>query len=111
MRVSDVPKHPKCPGCGGVMIALLKDYERDDIKEYNKGSKDPQRVKTDKRLQKNASLVSAYGSTAALVLAGRGIGPEVAGRILAKMHPDEDDLLRDIMASEINYARTKQFWD
>ena len=55
--------------------------------------------------------MSAYGSTAALVLAGRGIGPEVAGRILAKMHPDEDDLLRDIMASEINYARTKQFWD
>ena len=30
---------------------------------------------------------------------------------LAKMHADEDSLLRDIMASEINYARTKQFWD
>ena len=92
-------------------MALLKEYERDDIKGYNSGSKDPERRKTDEKLRKNASLVNAHGYNAALVLAGRGIGPEVAGRILAKMHIDEDELLRDIMASEVNYARTKQFWD
>ena len=111
LRVSETPRHPVCSKCGGTMIALLKDYERDEINDYNKGSKDAARLKMDAKLRKNASLVNSYGSTAALVLAGRGIGPEVAGRILAKMHPDEDDLLRDIMASEVNYARTKQFWD
>ncbi len=111
IRVADVPRRVKCPNCGGTMMALLKEYERDDIKGYNSGSKDPERRKTDEKLRKNASLVNAHGYNAALVLAGRGIGPEVAGRILAKMHIDEDELLRDIMASEVNYARTKQFWD
>ena len=111
LRVSDAPRRLQCQKCGGTMIALLKDYERDEIAGYNSGSKDTVRQKMDAKLRKNASIVNAYGSKAALVLAGRGIGPEVAGRILAKMHPDEDDLLRDIMASEINYARTKQFWD
>ena len=105
IRVSDVPKNLVCDRCGGRMIALLKEYERDDIAQYGKDRK------TDARLRKNASLVNAYGSTAALVLAGRGVGPEVAGRILAKMHVTEDDLLRDIMSSEVTYARTKQFWD
>lgn len=105
IRVSDVPRNLVCDRCGGRMLALLKEYERDDIAQYGKDRK------IDARLRKNASLVNAYGSTAALVLAGRGVGPEVAGRILAKMHVTEDDLLRDIMSSEVTYARTKQFWD
>ena len=111
VRVGEAPRRFKCGKCGGLMIALLKDYDRDDIKEFNSGSKNAERVKADARLRKNASIVNAYGNIAALVLAGRGVGPDVAGRILGKMHVDEDDLLRDIMASEVTYARTKQFWD
>ena len=105
IRVGDVPKHISCEKCGGRMVALLKEYERDEFKKYGSDKK------TDAKLKKNASLVNAYGNTAALVLSGRGVGPEVAGRILSKMHVTEDDLLRDIMASEVTYARTKQFWD
>ena len=93
------------------MGSFMKDYERDSIKDYGNGRKDPVQKNLEKRILKNANLVNSYGGGAALVLAGRGIGPEVAARILAKMHADEDSLLRDIMASEINYARTKQFWD
>jgi ATP-dependent helicase Lhr and Lhr-like helicase len=93
------------------MIALLKDYERDSIKEYGNGSKTPEHKNLEKRILKNANLINSYGGRAALVLAGRGIGPDAAARILSKMHSDEDSLLRDIMASEVNYARTKQFWD
>ena len=111
VRVGTAPRKFTCPQCGGFMIALLKDYERDSIKEYGNGKKDPIHKNMEKRILKNANLVNSYGAGAALVLAGRGIGPEVAARILAKMHADEDSLLRDIMASEINYARTKQFWD
>ena len=111
IRVGNAPRKFTCPSCGGFMIALLKDYERDSIKDYGTGKKDPVLKNMDKRILKNANLVNSYGGGAALVLAGRGIGPEVAARILSKMHTDEDSLLRDIMASEINYARTKQFWD
>ncbi len=93
------------------MIALLKDYERDEIADFAKPDRDAKGKNTDKRIVKNANLVNSYGGKAAIVLAGRGIGPEVAARILMKMHVDEDDLLRDIMAAEVRYARTKRFWD
>ena len=110
MKVGEVRGHLICPRCKGTMIALLKDYERDDIRGYGKGDSSERR-KTDARLRKNAQLVKSYGYTAALVLAGRGVGPDTAGRILSRMHSDEDELLRDIMTSEVTYARTKQFWD
>ncbi|MGI6008656.1 MAG: DEAD/DEAH box helicase [Methanomethylophilus sp.] len=109
--VGQAPKKFVCPKCGGYMIALLKDYERDEIKDFGKPGRDQKAQNTDKRIGKNANLVNSYGGKAAIVLAGRGIGPEVAARILMKMHVDEDDLLRDIMAAEVRYARTKRFWD
>jgi len=46
-----------------------------------------------------------------MVIAGRGIGPESAGRILRKQLRDESDLVKAIIESEITYARTRQFWD
>ncbi len=111
-RVLNLPKKLVCPKCGGFMIALLKDYERDTIQIMNKPNQTQVEKNTQKRIIKNANLVNSYGAKlAGIVLAGRGIGPEVAARILCKTHADEDSLLRDIMASEINYARTRQFWD
>ena len=111
VRVGDAPKKFVCPQCGGYMVALLKGYERDSMKDFGKPGRDQQAVNTDKRIVKNANLVNSYGGLSAIVLAGRGIGPEVAARILMKMHVGEDDLLRDIMAAEVNYAKTKRFWD
>ena len=40
----------------------------------------------------------------------RGVGPETAGRILAKQSEGHDAFLRAIMEAEISYARTRQFW-
>ncbi|MCQ2069514.1 MAG: DEAD/DEAH box helicase [archaeon] len=108
LRVEDAPKKFKCPMCGGFMLALLKEYERDTIKDFRTPKSTPLQ---DKKISKNADLVNSYGNLAALVLAGRGIGPEIAARILGRMHVDEDELLRDIMNAEVNYAKTKQFWD
>lgn len=111
LLVSEAPKRITCPQCGGVMVALLKEYERDLIKDYGKPGRDESGKKGDLRLLKNANLVNAYGGRAAIVLAGRGVGPDVAARVLRKMHVSDDDMLRDIMAAEVNYAKTKRFWD
>jgi ATP-dependent Lhr-like helicase len=48
-----------------------------------------------------------------MALAGRGIGPNTAARILRKQYlvDDEQEFLREILKAEINYARTKRFWD
>ena len=111
VRIADAPKRFVCPQCGGYMIALLKDYERDAMRDFGKPGRDQAGKNADKRIVKNANLVNSYGGLAAIVLAGRGVGPEVAARILMKMHVDEDELLRDVMAAEVTYARTKRFWD
>ena len=51
------------------------------------------------------------GCEAALWLAGRGVGPDSASRILRSMHTDEDEFLRDILSAEVLFARNKRFWD
>lgn len=107
-RVGEIPRKVVCSKCGGTMVALLKDYERDDFKKFDGPGANPA---INRRIKKNANLVNSYGGGVALVLAGRGIGPDTAARIMSKMHTNEDSLIRDIMASEINYAKTKQFWD
>ncbi|MDR0309261.1 MAG: DEAD/DEAH box helicase [Candidatus Methanoplasma sp.] len=111
LRVSDTPKRLKCPRCDGNMVALLKGYERDGIKSIKMKDRGEQDKKDALRVSRNANLVNEYGNRAAIVLAGRGIGPDSASRILRGMHADEDDFLRDIMNAEILYAKTKRFWD
>ncbi|MBO4798325.1 MAG: ATP-dependent helicase, partial [Candidatus Methanomethylophilaceae archaeon] len=74
VRVEDAPKKFRCENCGGVMIALLKEDERDSsalILRKNHSSDD---IKELKRMNKCANLVKENGSRAAYVMAGRGIG-------------------------------------
>ena len=111
VRVSDTPKQLRCSKCNGNMIALLKGYERDSIKSIKMKDRGEQEKKDAMRVSRNANLVNEYGKRAAIVLAGRGIGPDGASRILRSMHVDEDDFLRDIMNAEILYAKNKRFWD
>jgi ATP-dependent Lhr-like helicase len=111
MRVGDSPKRFKCDNCGGNMIAVLKEYERDNIKLFSKKEPDASDRKEMMRISRNANLVNEEGSKAVMILSGRGIGPDSASRILNRMHIDEDDLLRDVLASEVLYAKNKRFWD
>ena len=110
-RVGDAPKRFRCPQCGGVMIAVLKGYERENIRLVKLQELSAQEKKDRLRLSKNANLVNEHGKRAVLALAGRGVGPDAASRILRSMHVDEDEFLRDIMNAEILYAKNKRFWD
>ena len=86
-----------CPKCSGQMIALLHPLEAE------------RGVPTRQR-ERAASLARTHGPRAALVLAGRGVGPATAGRILRRQLPD-DQLVQAVMEAEITYARTRRFWD
>ena len=110
-RVGDAPKRFRCPQCGGVMIAVLKGYERENIRLVKLQELSAQEKKDRLRLSRNANLVNEHGKRAVLALAGRGVGPDAASRILRSMHVDEDELLRDIMNAEILYAKNKRYWD
>ncbi len=110
-RVGDAPKRFVCPHCGGNMIAVLKSYERESIKLVKLEELNAQEKRDKLRLSRNANLVNEHGRRAVVCLAGRGIGPDAASRILRSMYDDEDEFYRDIMNAEILYAKNKRFWD
>lgn len=111
-RVGDAPKSFVCPHCSGRMVAVLKSYERENVKLVKLNELSTQEKKDLQRVSRCANLVNEHGGKrASIVLAGRGIGPDVASRILRSMYVDEDDFLRAIMNAEILYAKNKRFWD
>jgi len=83
---------PSCPKCRGRMVAVFKS-KRQGMPSV-----------------KSASLVASYGKKAIVVMAGYGIGPDTAARILGTQK-EGDELLKEILRAEINYSRTRQFWD
>ena len=111
VRVSDAPKRFICSNCGGNMIALLKEYDREKIKLLKKKGLTDEEKKDVMRISRNANLVNENGQRACMTLAGRGVGPDAASRILRTMYTDEDEFLRDILSAEVLYAKNKRFWD
>jgi ATP-dependent helicase Lhr and Lhr-like helicase len=111
MKPVDAPSRIQCPKCGGVMIAALLPYNKEDIALLKKAKPTADEAKEVKRLYKNASLVREHGGKALLTLAGRGIGPDTASRVLSGFYDNEDEFLRDILTAELTYARNKRFWD
>lgn len=111
LRVGDAPDRLRCLNCDGTMIAVLKEYDRENVRLIKQKRLAPQEKKELQRMSRNANLVREQGKRAVFTLAGRGIGPNSASRILNGIYVDEDDFLRGIMAVEITYAKNKRFWD
>jgi ATP-dependent Lhr-like helicase len=111
LKPQDAPERIVCPRCGGQMIAALLPYNKQDIGLLKKERPTEEETKEIRRMYKNASLVKEHGRRAMVTLAGRGIGPDTAARVLSSFYDDEDEFLRDILSAELTYARTKRFWD
>jgi len=117
--VGRVSEKPKCAKCGAIKIAVLRRYNKKLAKILRKKNLNEEERKEYKRLHKNASLVLSYKKLAILTLVGRGIGPDTAARILRKYNVrdinNSEELqikfLRDILKAELNYAKTRGFWD
>lgn len=110
-KVEALPPKIQCTKCGGVLLAAIQPYAKDEFEVLKKGASSDEQKRVLKRVYKNANLVMAHGKKAVIALVGRGIGPDTASRILARYHLEEEEFLRDILEAEINYARTKRFWD
>jgi len=86
---------PQCPRCRGRMITVAIGQQ---VTRSSSGA------------TKTASLVASYGKDAFLVLAGYGVGPDTAARVLGTQKKG-NDLLHEILNAEITYSKTRQFWD
>ncbi len=93
----------KCPICHSSLVASISKYDEELLNKNND-------EKAKKRLIKNAHLVRERGITAVMVLAARGVGPEMASRILEVSYPNEDDLIRRLLTAETEFAKNRQYW-
>ena len=59
----------------------------------------------------SAELVAHYGERALWALAARGVGPETARRLLARLYRSDDEFVAELVRAERNYAKTRAFWD
>jgi len=109
-RVKDINK-PHCPVCGSAMIAPLSGYHDTSVLDRSPEDLSAQEKKTVREYYKLADLIRVHKQWAALALAARGVGHQKAGRILGHQYREEDELLKALLEAEIQYARTKRFWD
>ncbi|MHB8586341.1 MAG: DEAD/DEAH box helicase [Thermoplasmatota archaeon] len=115
-RVSRAVETRSCPKCKGILLAPVRPWHRESIdawkKSHHGGAKLTQEEKKDlTRLSTAANLYLDHKERALIALVARGVGPDTAGRLLAKQRTDEDPFLRDLLEAEITYARTRAFWD
>jgi ATP-dependent Lhr-like helicase len=114
-----VPMQPVCSRCGAIKIAMVRRYNKKVLPLLSKKHRSVEENREVQRIHKNASLVLSYGKFAVLALVGRGIGPDTAARILGrynkleltKSEEREIKFLRDILQAELQYAKTRGFWD
>ncbi|MBI5061724.1 MAG: DEAD/DEAH box helicase, partial [Candidatus Aenigmarchaeota archaeon] len=114
MNVKEVSNQPECPKCSSVFISASrrKRTELPEIvkKKLKKKQLSDEEMKEFIRARPSADLISVYGKKAVVALAGRGIGPQTAARLLAKLHPTKEKLLKDILEAEKEWVRTRKYW-
>lgn len=112
--VKMIKEDPECPSCDSKFITVIKPYEREKEKIIKKNVKDKPLSEEEKkkleRMESAADLVLTYGKKVITALAGRGVGPDTAIRILAKQRETKEKFLKDILRAERKFARTKRFW-
>jgi len=79
-------------------------------KKGSAGKLDEQEEKMLKKFEETAELLLNFGKRAVFVMAGYGIGPTTAKRLLSKFHKTEEELLKDIIAAERQFISTRIFW-
>ncbi len=106
----------QCPICYSRFIAVVHKnktgiktlLKKSTNKKVQLTSAEQKELRTAK---KSADIILSFGKRAAFILAGRGIGPTTAIRILREPHKNTEDLLASIYHHEANFARTREYWE
>jgi len=112
--VKEVNDRIKCGKCESKLLAPLKKQwiggGKIVKKALRKTGMDELERKRYENMKTRAELFMYFRSKSVKALAGKGVGPVTAKRILGKYHKDDEDLFRDILEAEKTFAKTKRFW-
>lgn len=111
----EMPEKIVCRKCDAKLIGFIVSKEAQTAKKvlqkyFNKAKLSPEENELLKKFSETAELFINYGNKACFVIAGYGVGPTTAKRILARYHKTEDELIQDIINAERNFISTRQFW-
>ncbi len=108
-KVARVPNQPECPVCCARLIAALKPYEEPMFAALKKKNLSTEEREAETRMMRNANMVLSSGKKTVVALAGRGVGPEAAARIL-NTFATGDNFYREILKAERKFVQTHRYW-
>ena len=113
-QVKDMPEQPHCQRCGSGLLAAFhrsNSFARESVlKRLSGQALNVEEQKALAETRRNADVVLSYGKKGIVAMSVRGIGPQTAARILAKMHLDEAEFYKDLLNAKILYMETRQYW-
>jgi len=114
IKTSDAVEPPTCGLCHSRLVASTYPSDHDASKivaKKKRGAKlDTAEEEKLRKLWKTSSLLQQFGRLALLALSGRGVGPEVASRLL-RNYVDEESFVKSIYRAEKLYLQTRGFWE
>ncbi len=114
-NVETLPEQIRCPKCHSTLVASTY-LSHDSLGKVVQKKKRNRKLTSEEEKEwmtawRAAGLIQNYGRKAGIVLAGRGIGPTTAARVLRSHIMKEDDLYLGILKAERAFERTRMFWD
>ncbi len=115
LRIKGLDARPICSQCGSGLLALIEASNQSvgNLLARKKAGKSLTQVESARlaRARRTADLVLSYGKRAAIALTVKGIGPQTASTILAKMESDESLFYSDLLKAKVHYLQTREIWD
>lgn len=113
--VRNIPDNLKCRKCNAKLIGFIPTKEKDIARKILAKHIKKLKLTTDenvffKKFSESAEIFLNYGKQSCYVMAGYGIGPTTAKRILRRYNKTDEELLRNIVDAERTFASNKQFW-
>ncbi|MDH5770015.1 MAG: hypothetical protein OEZ25_01835, partial [Candidatus Bathyarchaeota archaeon] len=110
-RIRDLPDKPRCPECGSEKIGMVNSPEWDVARVCGKAKRSltVKERRVVRRAKETAKLISKYGRIAAIVLAGKNLGPAETEEVLQKERRLNDSLFELVVEAERKALR-KRFW-
>ncbi len=112
--IESMPEDVACKKCGARLLAVTNPDDTQALKVAKKKARNlPLKVEEARKYQRllsTAEIFLSYRKKGVVALAGRGVGPKTALRILSKYYPTEEEFFEEIMRAEKRYQLTKRFW-
>lgn len=114
-RVGDLGERLRCEKCESMLLAVIFYSARFASNALLK--KKSRRILTKEendflaKLRRSADVVLSYGKRGVIAQCVYGIGPQMAGRVLSRMHDSDEAFYEDLLRAKLNFIRTKRYWN